>query len=191
MNKLIVYLLGFVIVTTACQREISGNEPPEPPSPTTDSTLKNVAYGDDAVQKMDVYLPALRTAKTKTIIYLHSGAWSAGDKSEGTKTAIYFQKKGFGFISINYRLTVVPTNINPAQMQDIEKALNLVSSRGAQWNISGNNICLFGTSAGAHLSLLYSYKYKEDTRVKGVISVCGPTDLTDSILINGPLKPYI
>ncbi len=41
----------------------------------------DVPYGSDSTQVMDIYLPANRSAeKTKTLIMIHGGAWTAGDK---------------------------------------------------------------------------------------------------------------
>jgi acetyl esterase/lipase len=41
----------------------------------------NVPYGTDNNQTYDIYLPANRTKNTKTMILVHGGGWSAGDKS--------------------------------------------------------------------------------------------------------------
>ena len=185
MNKFIVSLLGFFVISSACHRDRFNLA-----LPNTDLTLTDIAYGDDPSQKMDVFLPANRTVQTKIIVYLHGGSWYTGDKGEARETAINFQKKGYAFISMNYRLTQMPTNINPAQMQDIKKALDFISNKYLQWIITGNRICLFGGSSGAHLSLLYAYKYPEDKRVKAVVSVSGPVDLTDSNMRNTVFKTY-
>jgi len=198
MNKLIVSVLVFNFIFSGCQSNVTdilhqgtdSTSNGETVTPKTD-TIFGMPYGTDQLQNIEVYLPAKRTAKTKTIVYLHGGAWYAGDKEEAIQTAIYFQKKGYAYIAMNYRLTKDPSNINPAQTQDIEKLLNLVSGKQSEWNISADKICLFGASAGGNLSLLYAYKYKEDTRVKAVISASGPTDLTDSTILSGVLQPYI
>ncbi len=178
-------MLGFFVISSSCHRDGFNLA-----LPNTDLLLTDVAYGDDSSQKMDVYLPANRTVQTKIIVYLHGGSWYTGDKNEAKETALYFQKRGYAFISMNYRLTQNPVNINPAQMEDIGKALDFISHKYLQWIITGNRICLFGGSAGAHLSLLYAYKYNEDKRVKAVVSVSAPIDLTDSNMRNTAFKMY-
>src|SRR4051812_21687966 len=45
--------------------------------------MKNVSYGSDSLQVMDVFLPPGRdTADTKVILFIHGGSWSGGDKNE-------------------------------------------------------------------------------------------------------------
>jgi len=182
-----VSLLGIFFVLSGCQRDGFNVA-----LPNKETTLTDVSYGDDSFQKMDVYLPANRAPKTKIIVYLHGGSWITGDKSEAKEVAGYFQKKGYAFISMNYRLTGTENNyINPAQLQDIGKALDFINNQSEQWIITGNRICLFGGSAGGNLSLLYAYKNTEDKRVKAVISVSGPVDLTDPEIMNTTFRDLI
>jgi len=46
-------------------------------------TILDVAYGVDAKQTMDIYLPANRRAdSTKIMVMIHGGGWTTGDKSD-------------------------------------------------------------------------------------------------------------
>ncbi|MCU0447705.1 MAG: alpha/beta hydrolase [Microscillaceae bacterium] len=140
---------------------------------------------------MDVYLPKNRSRATKTIIYVHGGGWYMGDKADIRDGAIYFQQQGFAFISINYRLTrTAENNIHPAQMQDIDKIIAYISQKQLEWSLSDDKLAFFGGSAGAHLSMLYAYKYNLNKKIKAVISVAGPTDLTDSMLITSSIGGF-
>jgi acetyl esterase/lipase len=179
MNRLVLlFCLAIIVLIPNCKHE---QQNAETPLPNQDLVLTDIAYGNHPLQKMDVYLPKNRNANTRIIVSVHGGGWFSGDKSEGKDGAIYFQQQGYVFISINYRLTRTPeNNIHPAQIQDIGKALDFISSKNKEWSLSDNRIILFGGSAGAHLSLLYSYKYDDDKKIKAVISISGPTDLTDS-----------
>jgi acetyl esterase/lipase len=153
------------------------------PEPLVESILNDVAYGTNAAQKMDVYLPKERNASTKTIVYIHGGGWYMGDKNEIKDGAIYFQQQGFAFISINYRLTRTPeNNIHPAQILDIDKAIDFIISNSTAWSIASNKLAFWGGSAGSHLSLLYAYKYNNTKKIKAVVSTAGPTDLSDATL---------
>ncbi|HNN72718.1 MAG TPA: hypothetical protein PKG89_15825, partial [Ferruginibacter sp.] len=51
-------------------------------SPLTERIILDTAYGTAPAQKMDIYLPAGRTAATKLIILIHGGGWEAGDKAD-------------------------------------------------------------------------------------------------------------
>ena len=156
--------------------------------PSEAVVLSNVAYGTDSSQKMDVYLPKNRSESTKTIIYLHGGGWYLGNKEEIREGAIYFQERGFAFVSLGYRLTrTAQNNIHPAQMNDIASAVNMLISQKTTWGISGSKLCCWGGSAGAHLAMLYGYKYNTDKKIKAIISTSGPTDLTNTTLINNTI----
>ncbi len=68
----------------SCQKE--NTEPQNPLSAS--KTMLNVAYGTDPAQRMDIYLPAGRSAtSTKVIVLIHGGGWTTGDKSMSTKYA--------------------------------------------------------------------------------------------------------
>lgn len=53
-----------------------------------------------------------------------------------------------------------------------------------------NRYGFIGASAGAHLSLLYAYKYDTAHEVRAVCSIVGPTDFTDPAYTNNPLFQY-
>ena len=42
----------------------------------------NESYGNDSKQQYDIYLPEGRTDQTPTVILVHGGSWSGGDKSD-------------------------------------------------------------------------------------------------------------
>jgi acetyl esterase/lipase len=158
------------------------------PSVNEDIILNNVSFGTDEAQKMDVYLPKNRTAQTKVIVFIHGGGWYMGDKREIKEGAVYFQQQGFTFISINYRLTRTSQhNIHPAQMEDIDKAVNTIIAKSKEWNVSDSKLVFWGGSAGSHLSMLYAYKYNNSKKIKAVISTSGPADLTDTTFINSSI----
>tara|TARA_R110002049_G_scaffold309289_1_gene520228 strand:+ start:14400 stop:14753 length:354 start_codon:yes stop_codon:yes gene_type:complete len=66
----------------------------------------NISYGTDTNQKFDLYLPANRTNKTKTMILVHGGGWSGGNKAEmnAIKDLIRQDFPNLAIVNINYRL---------------------------------------------------------------------------------------
>lgn len=79
--KKIIILLMTTFAFASCDPN-NGNGGGVTPN-NVDTTMIDVAYGSDANQKMDIYLPKNRTtANTKVIVLIHGGAWNAGDKSE-------------------------------------------------------------------------------------------------------------
>lgn len=119
---------------------------------------KDIAYGDDPAQRMDVYIPAHTQAAGAPVIFMvHGGAWMIGDKGAGNVVANKASRwlpKGFVFISVNYRL--VPKATPVEQAQDVAKALASAQARAKEWGADPNRFLLMGHSAGAHLVALVS-----------------------------------
>ena len=148
----------------------------------TQLNMINVAYGSDSAQKMDVYLPANRnTTDTKIALFIHGGSWSGGDKMDFNEAINVLKQKlpDYAMININYRLAYYGRNRFPAQIDDIQSALDFIKNNADKYQVNTDKIVLIGASAGAHLALLHAYKYNEDNRVKAVVDLFGPTDLTD------------
>jgi acetyl esterase/lipase len=149
----------------------------------TELDMKNVSYGKDPVQKMDIYLPENRNIdSTKIILFIHGGSWSGGDKSEFNDaiTALRKELPNFAMFNINYRLVRYGgVNRFPAQIEDIQSALSFIENQAGAFKISPEKIVLVGASAGAHLALLQSYKYNTDSKIKAVVDLFGPADLKD------------
>lgn len=173
--RIVLGLTLFIIVGSGCRKSDNHELVRLKAEERTD-----VAYGSHTNNKFDVYLPEGRDISTPVIVFLHGGFWSEGDKSMFTVLARYFQSKGYAAVNMNYRLTgTAENNIHPAQVNDIGKAIDFVSSNAAAWNISSQKFAVLGASAGAHLALLYTYAYNSGDKVKTVISLAGPTNFTD------------
>jgi acetyl esterase/lipase len=143
--------------------------------------LKNVSYAANAAQIMDVYLPANRTATaTNTIIFIHGGSWSAGDKADFDSAILYLktQLTSYAIFNINYRLANGTSILYTQQMQDIDLAINFIVSKSAEYRINPNKIALVGASAGSHLALSKAYRGNTDGKIKAVVDLFGPNDLT-------------
>lgn len=142
--------------------------------------LNNVHYGVDAAQVMDVQLPAGRSVRTAVVVFIHGGAWEGGDKAVFTPTDISkFVAQGYACVNINYRLASVPLNIHdPLLSNDVTAALDYVAQHATDYVVAPSTFALVGHSAGAHLALLAAYRYDPQHRIKAVVSLSGPTDLT-------------
>jgi acetyl esterase/lipase len=140
--------------------------------------LLNESYGEDARQKMDVYLPPNAGPQTKLMVIVHGGAWVRGDKSEFSRyvTALQGLLPDYAFANVNYRLFRQGTNKFPAQEDDMRAAVGYLNSKIDEWGIS-RKLVLLGASAGAHLALLQAYKEAGSFRPLAVVSFFGPTDL--------------
>lgn len=145
----------------------------------------NISYGDDTNQNFDLYLPANRTANTKTMVLVHGGGWSAGDKSDmnDIKNLLIQDFPNLAVINMNYKLADANNPPYPMQLNDITTVINFLKEKRTTYTIS-EDIGFIGLSAGAHLSLLWSYAFDTDRNVNMVCSIVGPTNLTDPAYLN-------
>lgn len=144
--------------------------------------MKNVSYGTDTAQKLDVYLPANRdTANTKVILFIHGGSWVSGDKSEFNEAIAAIRPKltDYAIFNMNYRLAYNNQNRFPTQINDIQSAISFIESKANEYKVNVNKVCLVGASAGAHLALLQAYKNNSGGKIRAVVDLFGPADLTD------------
>tara|TARA_R110002049_G_scaffold68854_1_gene178307 strand:- start:3734 stop:4579 length:846 start_codon:yes stop_codon:yes gene_type:complete len=177
-----ILLLNFLfIITSSCTED----------STETDVTsleaknIINLEYGSETQQKYDIYLPPNRTKDTKVLILIHGGGWNAGDKSEmdAFKDFIRDQLPEIAVVNMNYRLATANNAPYPMQINDIDLVVSELHNRANEFQIS-TNIGFIGASAGAHLSLLWSYSHDTKKQVKMVCSIVGPTNLLDEAYIN-------
>jgi acetyl esterase/lipase len=175
MNTYILSILSILFLSgavfTSCDK--TGE------SELAEKNTMNIKYGANAAQSMDVYLPAGRTREnTNTIIFIHGGSWNGGDKSDFNQDIanIRSQLKDYAIFNINYRLAG-PQARFPAQMEDIQSAIDFIKNNAGEYMINAGNLALIGASAGAHLALLHAYKHNADGSVKAVVNLFGPSDL--------------
>jgi acetyl esterase/lipase len=112
---------------------------------------------------------------------LHGGSWTEGDKADldDVVNLVRNQYPEAAIINMNYTLAAnTPATVHPSQMNDINALINYVDSKRALWQV-GEKTGLAGVSAGAHLSLLYSYAFNTGNMVKCVVSIVGPADFSD------------
>ena len=188
--KLILLGIVFVSASFSCNKEHT-NTPKEALNPSEYYQKLNISYGPNNKQKFDIYLPANRSSKTKTMILVHGGGWSAGDKAEMNdfKDIIRQDLSNVAVVNINYRLANTNNNPYPMQMDDITAVIKHLRDNQDYYVIS-DDFGFIGASAGAHLSLLWSYVFDTDDNIKMVCSIVGPTDLTDPFYVK-TTDPYI
>lgn len=170
------------LTTNGWRNGLSQNAASLPKKPSYQSLL-DVSYGDAEGKQnlLDAFYPDNHNSNTKLIVYIHGGSWSRGDKREFPKQLIeeLVGNRGYMVVSINYRLVKDGQNLFPAQIEDVKKALEFLSSKAKRYGFNGNEFALMGGSAGAHLAMLYAYKHDAKKQVKTVVNLWGPTDLTD------------
>jgi acetyl esterase/lipase len=144
------------------------------------NVIKDLAYGEFSRQKLNAFLPARRNKNTPAIIFIHGGGWQTGDKSDFDAFAAAFADSSIAAFTINYRYASLSPKIGyEQQLDDIELVIQFLDSKSKEFVFNPSNICLLGHSAGGHLALLYAYRNNKNGKVDKVVSLAGPTDLTN------------
>lgn len=170
----ILFFLNLVLIFPSCS--ITHEEQPV-------VVIRDLSYGSDSLQKLDVFLPPHPTGNTKTVVVIHGGGWSQGDKSGTGYFSAILANHGFAAVQINYRLAGRTARL-PEMMDDIASAIRFIEGKSVEWGVDTHNIALFGHSAGAHLALVYAYRNDSLKRIRAVVSLAGPTDLLDTNVLN-------
>src|SRR4051812_41642846 len=65
---------------------------------------KNIAYGDNAMQKLDIYEPENPDAAKTVIVFFYGGSWQNGSKDDYRFVGQALTSKGYTVVIPNYRL---------------------------------------------------------------------------------------
>lgn len=180
--------------------DLDTNLPPDPSDDSMDNPpadleaviVTDVSYGDHPQQVYDLYLPQGRTAeKTKVMVLIHGGGWTTGDKQDLALFVNYLLENhpDHAIVNLNYVLAQIggPAAF-PNQYLDIDAALNQIIAQQESLQILPE-FGFLGTSAGAHLAMMYDYTYDTNDIVKFVIDIVGPSDFTDPFYADDPSFP--
>lgn len=178
MRPFFLLFLFLSILSFGCKRDKS-NE-----NQTTNAAISenfiNESYGSDIKQRFDIYLPANRSIESTPILFLiHGGGWTEGDKSNFNSALIGFRTAfpSYAIVTVGYRLCSNGNNRFPVQEMDVKACIEHIMQHREYYHIS-DSFGLWGVSAGAHLAMLYAYKYGHSSFApKAVVEFAGPTDL--------------
>ena len=114
-------------------------------------TAADVAYGDHARQRLDLYAPVDGGSGVPVLLWVHGGGFVRGDKqSDGLFNAHvgrWAARNGMLGAVINYRLA--PDHMWPAGGEDVGLAIDWLRANAARHGGDPDRILLVGTSAGA------------------------------------------
>ena len=117
------------------------------------------------------------------IIWVHGGAFRAGDKAGNVP--LDYLDQGYAVASINYRLS--QHALFPAQIQDCKAAVRWLRAHAQRFNLDPHRFGAWGPSAGGHLVAMLGTAgnvnafevgehLQQSSRVQAVVDYFGPTD---------------
>ncbi len=146
---------------------------------------RDVAYGPDGYQKLDIVHPATPGPLRPALVMLHPGAWMQGDKASHHRMMAEYARLGYVTLSLNFRPSGVARF--PAALQDCKRAVRWLRVHAAEYGVDPARIGVTGYSSGAHLALLLALSddaFEKDeahpevsSRVQAAVGISGVYDL--------------
>ena len=152
------------------------------PAEYRQAPLTSIAYGDDARQKLDVYLPKQNAVGASAVlIFFHGGSWHDGEREGYGFLGRAFAARGFVTVIADYRKA--PSVRFPAFVQDTASAIAWVHANISKYDGDADRIFIMGHSAGAHIAMMTALDPQwlaanklTPNVIKGVIGLAGPYD---------------
>ena len=113
------------------------------------TVTKDLAYGSDELQKLDIYAPSVSGKDRPVVVFLHGGGMRAGDKGDLIygNVATFFARHRIIGANANYRL--VPKIKWPEGGKDMASIVVWLKKNIAQYGGSPDRIFFMGHSGGA------------------------------------------
>jgi acetyl esterase/lipase len=167
----LIYVVIFFSLMTGCSKSVQW-------------TFQDISYGPDIKQTFNMIIPKGKN-NVHAIVYLHGGFYYSGNKLWYPQFLEEYSENNI-FVTMDYRLiNLQENNIKMENMiLDVHDALVKIRNISKENGVNIDDFILAGHSAGAHLALLYGYKYfqendKRDMNIAACISLSGPSDYTD------------
>jgi acetyl esterase len=143
---------------------------------------REIAYGSDPRQCLDIFQPIGRTGRQPVIVFVHGGAFTRGKKSINGEiydnVLHWFANQGFVGVNVEYRLA--PQYGFPAGAEDVASAVSWIETHIADFGGRPDCLVLIGHSAGG--SHVATYLLDPNVDLSPSSAIVG------SVLISGRLR---
>lgn len=145
----------------------------------TDFSLRrDIAYGPDPRQKIDIYTPR-RQPPRATVLFLYGGSWKSGERRLYRFLGQALASRGYQLAVADYRL--YPQVRYPAFVEDGARAFAWVKSNIAGYGGDPGRVFLMGHSAGAYNATMLAIDGRwlapyglKPADIGAVVSLAGP-----------------
>lgn len=141
---------------------------------------RNVPYGPDERQKLDIYAPRQASGPLPVIFFIYGGSWMDGDRHNYDFAGRALAALGYVTVIADYR--VLPAVEYPGFLDDGAAAFGWVVEHIASHGGDPTRIALMGHSAGAYNALMlgldpaYLAQMGLLDRVRCMVGLSGPYD---------------
>lgn len=123
------------------------------PSDAARVAARDVAYGRDPRQTLDVYVPhRVESEPAPVLVFFYGGSWASGAKADYAFAGRSLAAEGFVTVVPDYRL--VPDVRFPAFVEDGAAAVVHAMAHAGGWGGDASRLVLAGHSAGAYIAAM-------------------------------------
>ncbi|WP_296556203.1 alpha/beta hydrolase [Pigmentiphaga sp.] len=149
-------------------------------APKQATVTRDVPYGDDPRQCLDVFQPqGPAAARRPVLMFVHGGAFVEGEKDRTAEiysnVLWYFARHGIIGVNVEFRLA--PAHPYPSGTQDVAAAVAWVRAHADELGADPGRIFLMGHSAGGTHAAHYAYDARfhppEGHGLAGLVVVSG------------------
>lgn len=174
--------------------------PRVPPGVTSRLDLPYLEGDPDAYH--DIHDPPGAAAAWPLVVWVHGGAFVAGDKREVANYCRILAARGFAVAAVNYALA--PAATHPKPVAQLNEALAYLQRNAAALRVDPTRRLIAGDSAGAQIASQYGLVatdpgYAERFAVRpaiapaslrGLVLCCGPYD-AGAVNLAGPMAGFL
>ena len=154
--------------------------------------LPGLAYGPEARQRLDLYVPDGLAAPAPVLLFFYGGSWQSGSRAIYRAFGQAFASQGIVTAVADYRL--YPQVKYPAFIEDGALAFRFLRAQAPAQGGDPGRIFVCGHSAGAYIAAMLAVKEsylaavgETPAAIRGVIGLAGPYDflpIHDPVLID-------
>jgi acetyl esterase/lipase len=122
-----------------------------------------IRLGNVSNPTLTVYSPSGKNTGAAVVVFPGGGYRILAIDLEGTEVCDWLNTAGITCVLVKYRVPDSGPYPKPAALQDAQRALGMVRSHAAEWQIDPRKIGVLGFSAGAHLSTALSTHFDKRT----------------------------
>ena len=142
---------------------------------------RDIAYGDEQRQKLDVYVPKDKADQAPVVVYFYGGRWEEGSKEQYKFLAQAMTSRGYIAVVADYRL--YPQVKFPTFVEDGAQAVAWARTHASEYGGDPGKLVVMGHSAGAHIAAMLAMNGEYLQAVggsrawlAGMVGLAGPYD---------------
>lgn len=159
---------------------------------TNHRVVKNLSYGEDARQKLDIYIPVKMHSPPDVVVFFYGGNWNTGTRSQYGFVGKALASRGIMTVVADYRLS--PQVAYPVFIEDSAQTVAWTLKHIGQYGGNTGRIFVAGHSAGAYNAAMVALDPRwlakfgaTPAQLKGWIGIAGPYDFLP--IVEESIKP--